>query len=627
MFIKPSLNGLARLWLLFLGGGAMLLDCGPNSAAAAPPPTAIVETKYPGANAQVVAEAVAAPIEQQIKGIEKLRSLRSQCRSDGSYLLAVVFAEGVDRSLAQTLVQKRVSLALPTLPDAVRTRGASVKQGSPGLLMICSLSSPDGRYDRLFLSKYAALQLHDEIARIPGVGDISVFGDCNYRLRLLLDTAKMTALNLSVGDVATAVKQQNAPAAPGQAGLPATQQQPAITNAADEFGGIIVKADAVANIIRLRDVATIEQGVGEPRSDASLDGKTVVALAICQLDQANPREASDAIKKKLSELRERLPKGLALDVAFDFTKDLETPKQPDSSRYVLIDLALPAATSSDRVSRFLRRCDSLLHQIEGVQNVLALSENPFDRFRNGPCVLVRLPSANGKTKSLADFKQAVRAQLAQVADAVMGLRDLSEASSFPRCAYPLDMAISGPDEHQVDALAAKLVERLRDPKILTDLWASRESKLDLRMVVDIDRAKASKLGVELTDIADTVQASVGSLNADEFKQFGDASPIIIETVVRLDGKLKSIERLKLRSAKGEMVPLTADAQVHEVARPANVDRLDLQPMVEITANPASGGAIAAVRARCESVTEEIRNELGLSAEYRLHWLQAMPAGR
>ena len=626
MYIKPSFNGLAGLWLFFASGG-MLLDCGPNSAAAAAPPTVTVETKYPGATAQVVAEAVAAPIEQQIKGIEKLRTLRSQCRSDGSYLLAIVFAEGVDHSLVQTLVQKRVNLALPSLPDAAKTREASVKQGSSGVLMICGLSSPDGRYDRLFLSKYAALQLHDEIAHCPGVGEISLFGDCNYRLRILLDTDKMTALNLTVSDVATAVKQQNVPTVPGQAGLPATQQQPAITNAADEFGGIIVKADAVANIIRLHDVATIEQGVGEPRSDASLDGKPVVALAICQLDQANPRETSNAIKKKLSELRESLPKGLALDVAFDFTEDLETPKQLDSSRYVLIDLALPTATSGKRVSRFLQRCDSLLHQIEGVQHVLALSDNPFDRFRNGPCVLVRLPSANGKTKSLEEFKQAVRAKLAQVADALVSLRDLSEASSFPQCAYPLDMAISGPDEHQVDALAAKLVEQLRDRKILTDLWASRESKLDLQTDVDIDRANASKLGVELTDIADTVQASVGSLNAGEFKQFGDASPIIIETVMRLGNKLENIERLKLRSAKGEMVPLTAVAKLHAVARPANVDRFDLQPMVEITANPASGVAIAVVRARCESLTEEIRNKLGLSAQYRLHWLQAMSAGR
>ena len=262
-----------------------------------------------------------------------------------------------------------------------------------------------------------------------------------------------------------------------------------------------------------------------------------------------------------------------------------------------------------------------------MQHVLALSDNPFDRFRNGPCVLVRLPSANGKTKSLEEFKQAVRAKLAQVADALVSLRDLSEASSFPQCAYPLDMAISGPDEHQVDALAAKLVEQLRDRKILTDLWASRESKLDLQTDVDIDRANASKLGVELTDIADTVQASVGSLNAGEFKQFGDASPIIIETVMRLGNKLENIERLKLRSAKGEMVPLTAVAKLHAVARPANVDRFDLQPMVEITANPASGVAIAVVRARCESLTEEIRNKLGLSAQYRLHWLQAMSAGR
>src|SRR5512135_1589246 len=184
------------------------------------PPTVEVSAYYPGANSQVVADTVAAPIEQQVNGVENMMYMSSQCTNDGTYTLTITFKIGVDLNMAQVLVQNRVSLAEPILPDLVRRRGVSVKKKSPSILMIVNLYSPDGHRDNLYLSNYATIQLRDELARLPGVGDITYLGQRDYSMRVWLDPGKMAFLNLTSTDVVRAIEQQNVQVAAGQIGQP-----------------------------------------------------------------------------------------------------------------------------------------------------------------------------------------------------------------------------------------------------------------------------------------------------------------------------------------------------------------------------------------------------------------------
>src|SRR3982074_1322540 len=184
------------------------------------PPTVEVSAIYPGANAQVVARTVGAPIEQQVNGVEGMLYMSSQCTNDGSYSLTVTFQNGVDLNMAQVLVQNRVSLAQPILPDLVKRRGVTVKKKSPSVLMIVNLYSPDRSRDNLYLSNYATIQLKDELARLPGIGAISYLGHRDYSMRASLGPEKQTFRNLTAGDVARAIEQQNGQFAAGQIAQP-----------------------------------------------------------------------------------------------------------------------------------------------------------------------------------------------------------------------------------------------------------------------------------------------------------------------------------------------------------------------------------------------------------------------
>src|SRR5437660_1954275 len=215
------------------------------------PPTVQVTAIYPGANAQTVRDTVAAPIEEQVSGVEGMVYMSSQSTNDGAYALTVTFKLGMNSDMAQVLVQNRVSLALPIIPPLVQAEGINVRKMSPNTLIIVNLTSPDNRYDSLFLSNYATIYLKDELGRLPGVAGITYLGQRDYSLRAWLDPDKLAALGLSGVDVVNAISQQNLQVAAGQIGqqpVPRGQQFQLTINTLgrlttpEEFGDIILKA-------------------------------------------------------------------------------------------------------------------------------------------------------------------------------------------------------------------------------------------------------------------------------------------------------------------------------------------------------------------------------------------------
>ncbi|MFO0884482.1 MAG: multidrug efflux RND transporter permease subunit [Pirellulales bacterium] len=292
------------------------------------PPTVDVACNYPGASAQVVAQTIAAPIEQQVNGVEDMLYMSSQSTSDGSYSLTVTFKPGVDLNLAQVLVQNRVNLAIPSLPEVVRQTGVTTKKRSPDILLTVSLSSPDRRYDQLFLSNFAVLRLVDELARLPGISEVRVFGQRDYSMRVWLDPAKLAVRNLTVSDVVAAIREQNVQVALGQIGQPPAingqlRQIPLSIKGRlqepEEFADIVVRATPDQRLIRISDIGRVEINSRNQDIANRFDGKPTVGLAIFQLPDANALETADYVKAKMAELYSEFPEGAEYEIGYDTT--------------------------------------------------------------------------------------------------------------------------------------------------------------------------------------------------------------------------------------------------------------------------------------------------------------------
>jgi multidrug efflux pump len=328
------------------------------------PPTVQVSATYPGANATTVSNTVAAPIELAVNGVENMLYMSGQCGNDGSYSLTITFELGTDLNTAQVLVQNRVQLALPQLPEEVQRIGLTVRKRSPDILLVVNVLSPDNSRDQLYLSNYATIQIRDELARLKGVGDVSVFGQRDYSMRIWVDPTKLSANNLTASDVVAAIRAQNVQVAAGQLGAqPAppgipfqyTLSTQGRLETAKEFGNIVVKVGAAPNaaaatvgavaagteaagaggtggvpapltgdgtvrpVVRLKDVARVELSARSFDITNNLDGQPSVGIAVFQLPGANALNTADVVKAKMQQLKKRFPQGVDYKIVYDTT--------------------------------------------------------------------------------------------------------------------------------------------------------------------------------------------------------------------------------------------------------------------------------------------------------------------
>ncbi len=330
---RPVLAWVISIVIVLLGGiAAALLPVAEYPEIT--PPTVRVTASYPGANAQVLADTVAAPIEQQVVGVEGMMYMSSNSNYDGTYTLDVTFELGTDVNMAQVLVQNRVAIAEPTLPDVVRTIGVAVKKRSPDVLLGISLYSDDdpetGRpyYDSLYLSNYATIHVKDAVSRVEGVGDVVILGQQDYSMRVWLDPDKLQSRNLTVNDVIRVLREQNVQVAAGRIG------QPPVPNGqdfqytlstlgrlveADQFAEIVLDTGKDGEVTYLRDVSRVDLGARNQDTLGRLDGRPSPAVVVFLLPGANALDTADGIKARMRELETRFPKGLRYLVGYDTT--------------------------------------------------------------------------------------------------------------------------------------------------------------------------------------------------------------------------------------------------------------------------------------------------------------------
>src|ERR1700753_3292888 len=288
------------------------------------PPTVVVTTSYPGASAQTVSDTVAAPIEQQINGVEDMLYLYSQATSSGQLTITITFKLGTDLDKAQVLVQNRVAIAQPQLPDEVQRNGVVTRKNSPDILMVVFMLSPDDTFDQLYLSNYTLLQVRDQLLRIDGVGDIQIFGARDYSMRLWLDPDRIANLGLTSTEVLAAIRAQNVQIAGGQiAEPPITDRafQPNLTFTGrlkdpKQVEDILIKAGADGRVVRLRDVARIELGALSYATNSFLLRKSAVALLVTQRPGSNALATAKGISDTMVKLKASFPEGLDYDIGY-----------------------------------------------------------------------------------------------------------------------------------------------------------------------------------------------------------------------------------------------------------------------------------------------------------------------
>ena len=293
------------------------------------PPTVTITAAYPGASAETLAKTVAAPIEEQLNGIEGLIYFNSSSTADGTLSITATFEVGTDIDIATVNVNNRVKIAEPRLPEDVRRNGVTVQKKSNDILLVVAVGSPDSSHDTLFLSNYASINLVDELKRLPGVGDVTVFGARDYSMRIWLKPDRMAKLGVTPTDIAAAIRAQNAQYAAGKIGQePAPKEQQLVYTVTargrmlepEEFGNIILRTSGTGGTLRLKDVARIELGARNYDSATALDGKPNVGMGIFLQSGANALEVADSVRAKMDELKQKMPAGVDYLIPFDTTR-------------------------------------------------------------------------------------------------------------------------------------------------------------------------------------------------------------------------------------------------------------------------------------------------------------------
>ncbi|OUL95074.1 efflux RND transporter permease subunit [Paraburkholderia hospita] len=328
-FIERPIFAAVLSAMILLAGLISMINLPISEYPGVVPPSVVVTAQYPGANPKVIAETVASPLEEQINGVENMLYMQSQANSDGTLTLTITFKLGTNPDLAQQQVETRVNQALPRLPEDVQRLGVTTIKSSPTLTMVVHLVSPSEKYNSTYLRNYALINVRDRLERIPGVGQVTLWGSGDYSMRVWLDPQKVAEHNMTANDVVTAIRDQNLQVAAGQVGAsPSTPDAPLQLNVnaqgrletEDEFRDIVLKTSPDGAVTRLKDVARVEMGASEYARRSLLNNKSAVAMAIFELPGANSLDISEHVREAMKALQADMPEGVKYDIVYDPTQ-------------------------------------------------------------------------------------------------------------------------------------------------------------------------------------------------------------------------------------------------------------------------------------------------------------------
>ena len=582
---------LALLPLVVLGSSSNATAAPPEQPASGP--VVRVIASYPGANAQTVNEVIANPMHLQINGVEGLTRLESESRNDGTCEITLRFNAKTDANIAQILVQNRVNLAMPVLPELCMRRGIVIRKGDFGRFppVWVAVTSPAGTHDAPFLSNVAELLVKDDLHRLPGVAEVRPIGASEYRLRVWLDPDKLQARSLTAQDVITALEKQKTQVGGGVIGTPNGQpvqltiDKGGQKGVVDDLNSTPVKTTAAGAMVMLKDVGRVEFGT-QSANFVTLNGKPAAILALSQLSD---KSVTETVRKAIPEI-EKMPKDVNVEVVADLTA---TP-------FAVVELRLPETASRQRTQETTARAEKLIRELPGITACLAFGEAE----PNVATMLVNLTAKNAATP--ADIRKALRdiPQTAVRVSEVVGGQ-----------AFPLRFALSGPDSTKVKTWAEAVAKRVGNDGLGLDV--GMEPGRDVpQLQLSLDRAKLAAMGVSASDVAAAVQIAVGGAEVNDFDGLGRTVSIRIDTGAE-QFKVDDLKRLRVRSAKGDMVPLGVFADVKEAFGPPAVLQVDLWPAQRITAAVPAGKTLPDAVTRCLEAAEAERKKLDLSNRYKV----------
>jgi multidrug efflux pump subunit AcrB len=547
----------------------------PGRQPAAPPAVRVIAF-YEGASAREVADAVTAPLEEQLRGAEGSTSIRSESRS-GQAVITVYFKPGTNIQFATVFVQNRANLALPVLPDAVKQRGVAIRLGDGNRPPALWLTVASEQHDLAFVSAYGELHLRPALERVPLVRGVQAIGAGRPSLRVWLDPDRLTARGLDAADVAEVLRAYESPKGDGDAGLKLLGATQDISNLIVKTNGEGRAAPPASPRIRLRDVARVEFGAG-PQSDlARRDGKQVVALSV-DAEEEDAAAVRGAVLREVDRLRRRLPEGIAVEPAPDFAS---------SKAAVLVEMRLPDAASLERVDRAVAAAEKVVRGVDGVEETLSIA----DETARGR-LYVRVKDAD---KARPEIRKALAAEIPDAAFRVLD-PSLQSLPADRRTAVSLivqDDQGLGPRELQ--EAADSLQRELAKSHGLRDIWSDFRASTP-EVTVEVDRDKLARVGITVRRVLDVLAAARGVADPRFDVRFEKVDPQHLTPDM--------LKRLTVRNASGEMVSLAALVTIREVAGPLQINRFNGWPAAPVSADLIHGASIEDARKACRDAARK-----------------------
>ena len=580
-----------------------------------------VTAAYPGASADVIADTVAAPIEQQINGVEKMALLSSRSEN-GVYTATVFFNSGADPALSLTLVQNRVALALPILPDAVTKAGVSIRITSPGVLKFAVLTSPNRRFDAAYLSNYAKIHLHDELARVAGVSEVLSFGNQDQVARITIDSKKLAARHLAVSDVIATLRKSAALFKSHQVEKRTSEKGKPfqITMTLGPLWGLddimekTVLTDGQGKNVPLKDIAKGEPSRAPTGGQAILNGQPAYCFALCPMPGSAASDREAGLKKTFGAIAARLPDGIRLHLfGADHGNHVESDKRI-ASQYLALDVEMPRQSSRERLRAVLMRCDTLLRGIKGVRDVLALTESPFSLSPGRPVILVRLGAEAESRKLALSIEESVK----RIDGARIRALPVVSRNGVLNADYPLAAALQGPEIDKTAIWARKLMAKVTKNDKRVDASIDSACLPSPSKSIEFDGDKLRAHGISMSEAVATMHAVTG-LTANGIPALGSWQ-VALQMKDAPSKFPDNLKQVTVRTREGKIQPLAPFVHIRESIAPQVIYRLDMYQSIGISAWPAPGMSVADAKVRLAKLADEVRTELMLPAEYRLIWL-------